>query len=155
MIISVFHYFTQNIKATNCFKLSIKSQGSPNYEAHARYHGSHNRSKRQDIIPKYGKTQKQFLLTDKRECFNKYACCKKLIRCYSGNGLVVNGTRKSLAKLVSMEPPQAYCAISKIFSDTLPKMTPSISDIEQKIRAMFEKKTQVTIVPRHFVGNLL
>ena len=36
-----------------------------------------NRSKRLDIISKYyGKTLKRFLLADKRECLNKYACCK-------------------------------------------------------------------------------
>ena len=53
-----------------------------------RYRSSHNRSKRLHIIPKHSKTQKRFLLADERECFNKYGCCKKLIRRYSGNGLV-------------------------------------------------------------------
>ena len=53
----------------------------------ARYRSSHNRSKRLDKIPKYGKTHKRFL-ADKRECCSKYACSKKLIRRYCGNGLV-------------------------------------------------------------------
>ena len=61
-------YFTTSLKmskATNCLKLSLKSRGSPNHEAHARYRSSHKGSKRLDIIPKYGKTQKRFLLADK------------------------------------------------------------------------------------------
>ena len=61
-------YFTTSLKisqAINCFKLSLKSRGSPNHEAHARYRSSHIRSKRLDTIPKYGKTQKWFFLADK------------------------------------------------------------------------------------------
>ena len=61
-------YFTTSLKiskTTNCLKLSLKSQGSPNHEAHARYHSSHKGCKRLSIIPKYGKMQKRFLLADK------------------------------------------------------------------------------------------
>ena len=61
-------YFATSLKiskATNCLKLSLKSRGSPNHEAHARYRSSRKGSKRLDIIPKYGKTQKRFLLADK------------------------------------------------------------------------------------------
>ena len=61
-------HFTTSLKtskATNCSKLSLKSRGRPNHEAHARYRNSHKGSKRLDIIPKYGKTQKRFLRADK------------------------------------------------------------------------------------------
>ena len=37
-------FFTTSLKtskATNCFKLSLKSQGSPSHEARARYRSSH------------------------------------------------------------------------------------------------------------------
>ena len=80
-------YFTTSrkiSKAANCFELSSKSRGSQNHKARARYRSSLGRL---DIFPKYGKAQKRFL-ADKRECFDKYACCKKLIRRFSGNGLV-------------------------------------------------------------------
>ena len=50
-----------------------------------------------DIIPKYGKTQQQFLFADQRECFNKYACCKKLFRRCSGNGLVAKRNSQILS----------------------------------------------------------
>ena len=60
-------YFTTSLKiskATNWLKLSLKSRGNPNHEAHARYRSSRKGSKRLDIglIPKYGKTQKRFFL---------------------------------------------------------------------------------------------
>ena len=61
-------YFTASLKiskATNCLKLSLKSRGSPNHEAYARHRSSHKGFKCLDIIPKYGKTQKRFLLADK------------------------------------------------------------------------------------------
>ena len=132
-------------KVTNCFKLSIKCRGSRNLEARARYRSSHNRSKRLDIITKHRKTRKRFL-TDKRECFNKYTCSKKLIRRYSGNGLVAKRKSQNFSLKVNEygAATQAYCcAISKIFLDTLSEMAPNTSDIEQKIRTMSEKNTQV------------
>ena len=50
-------HFTTSLKlskATNRFKLSLWSRGSPNHEAPAQYCCTHNRSKRLHIIPKYG-----------------------------------------------------------------------------------------------------
>ena len=37
-------------KAANCFRFLLKSQGSPNHEACARYRSSHNRSERLGIV---------------------------------------------------------------------------------------------------------